>query len=35
MGMGIKEGAHWDEHWVSCESDRSLNSTPETTMALR
>lgn len=27
--MGIKEGTCWDEHWVLCVSDESLNSTSE------
>ena len=31
--MGIKEGT-CDEHWVLCVSDESLNSTPETNIAL-
>ena len=31
---GIKEGTCWDEHWVSYVSDESLNSTPETNIAL-
>ena len=32
--MGTQEGACWDEHWVLCVSDESLNSTPETNMTL-
>ena len=32
--MGIKEGTCYDEHWVSYVSDESLNSTPETNIAL-
>ena len=32
--MGIKEGTCWDEHWVLHVSDESLNSTPETNIAL-
>ena len=32
--MGIKEGTCWDEPWVSYVSDESLNSTPETIIAL-
>ena len=31
--MGIKEGT-WNEHWVLYVSDESLNSTPETDIAL-
>ena len=31
--MNIKEGT-WDEHWVLYVSDKSLNSTPETNIAL-
>ena len=36
MGMkeGMKEGTCYDEHWVLCVSDESLNSTPETNIAL-
>ena len=32
--MGIKEGTCYDEHWVICVSDESLNSTPETNIIL-
>ena len=32
--MGIKEGTCWDEHWVLCVSNESLNSTPETITTL-
>ena len=32
--MGIKEGACWDEHWVSYVRDKSLGPTPETKMML-
>ena len=32
--MGTKEGTCWDEHWVLHVSDESLNSTPETNIAL-
>ena len=32
--MGTKEGTCWDEHQVWYESDGSLNSTPETNIAL-
>ena len=32
--MGIKEGTHWDEHWVLYRSDESLGSTPETDATL-
>ena len=32
--MGIKEGTCCDEHWVLYVRDESLNSTPETNMAL-
>ena len=31
--MGIEEGSY-DEHWVLYISDESLNSTPETNIAL-
>lgn len=31
--IGIKEDT-CDEHWVWCEQDKSLNSTPETNNAL-
>ena len=27
--MGVKEGT-WEDHWVLCVSDESLNSPPET-----
>ena len=32
--MGIKEGAYWDEHWVSYVSDESLNAIPEIIITL-
>ena len=32
--MGIKEDTYSDEHWVLYVSDESLNSTPETNIAL-
>ena len=32
--MGIKEGTCRDEHWMLYVSDESLNSTPETNIAL-
>ena len=32
--MSIKEGTCCDEHWVLYISDKSLNSTPETDIAL-
>ena len=32
--MGIKEGTCCEEHWVLCVSDESLNSAPETNIAL-
>lgn len=32
--MGIQEGIFWDEHWVWYVRDESLNSTPETSIAL-
>lgn len=32
--MGIKEGTFWDEHWMLCVSDESLNSTSENTITL-
>ena len=32
--MGIKEGTHRDELWGLYTSDESLNSTPETNIAL-
>ena len=32
--MDIKEGTCWDEQWVLYVSDESLNSTPETSIAL-
>ena len=32
--MGIKEGTCRNEHWVLYVSDESLNSTPETNIAL-
>ena len=32
--MGIKEGTCYDQHWVFYVSDESLNSTPETNIAL-
>ena len=31
--LGIKEGTCWNEVWVLCVSDESLNSTPETNNA--
>ena len=33
-GMGIKEGTCYDEHGVLHVSDQSLNSIPETNIAL-
>ena len=33
-GMGTKEGTCCDEHWVLFVSDESLNSIPETNIAL-
>ena len=30
LGVGIKEGTCWNEHWVLCATEESLNSTPET-----
>ena len=32
--MGNKEGICYDEHWVLYVSDESLNSNPETNIAL-
>lgn len=32
--MGIKEGICYDEHWVLYVNDESMNSTPETNIAL-
>ena len=32
--MGTKEGTRSDEHWVLYINDESLNSTPETNIAL-
>ena len=32
--VSTKEGTRWGEHWVLYVSDESLNSTPETSIAL-
>ena len=34
MGDGYQEGTYYDDHWMLYVSDDSLNSTPETNIAM-